>query len=574
MRLAIAPSCALVFVLALLACGDNIYLDTPHDAAIDAPPSGVCGNGELEPGEECDSGNIDGDEVCDATCRLTCGNGVVDDWEACDTAIAEGEGACPAACDDGDACTSDILSGSECQATCLHAEITAPQDGDGCCPAGASSLTDDDCPVVCGNGVVEDGEQCDTGIAAGEPGACPTACDDGLACTTDSLLDAGTCTARCEVTAITEPADGDGCCPPGAHSGNDDDCPPGCDNGFVDEDETCDTAIPAGEPGACPTSCEPDGVACTAETLANPGTCLAECLHLPIVTPIDGDGCCPPGANANNDSDCEPACGNGVVEEGEECDEAGPGCVDCRRVTVPTAFRFTALTLKDPHTYVRFVFCIDVTNPNISGFSVNGELATALTSDGDGDGLLDLSPVDLFRPLAQGQPTSPLEVHFADCAVGPPVTCSPGAEPPIESTARNQAAGTCLGILPGTVRPYSPAVTATTAPCFVSDEETLTIELSGIPITLRDTRIAATYVGNPATGLVNGLLRGFISEADADATILPSSLPIVGGQPLSRLLPGGSGNCASHNDKDMHGGVPGWWFYLNYSATATPWTEP
>jgi hypothetical protein len=32
------------------------------------------------------------------------------------------------------------------------------------------------------------------------------------------------------------------------------------------------------------------------------------------------DGCCPAACNANNDADCRPRCGNGVVESGETCD--------------------------------------------------------------------------------------------------------------------------------------------------------------------------------------------------------------------------------------------------------------
>ena len=49
----------------------------------------------------------------------------------------------------------------------------------------------------------------------------------------------------------------------------------------------------------------------------------------------------------------------------------------------------------------------------------------------------------------------------------------------------------------------------------------MTITLSGIPITLQNAQVAARYVGNPATSMANGLLRGFISEAQANATIIP-----------------------------------------------------
>jgi hypothetical protein len=572
---------ALAFALAglvAIGCGDNVRVapDAGADAAI---PTGRCGNEIVEPGEDCDDGDTETDLVCDSACQFTCGNGVVDDGETCDPGIG---GSCPDACDDERACTSDILAGSGCQAECVFAEITVNQDDDGCCVDGATSIDDSDCPVECGNGVVEAGEACDTAIAAGQPGACPTACSDDLDCTEDRLVGAGTCGARCTFSEITEPSDGDGCCPTGANSGNDTDCPPGCDNGVVDPGETCDTAIPAGDPGACPTSCPADADACTTEVLVSGGTCVAACASVPVVEAIDGDGCCPPGANANTDDDCEPVCGNQVVEPGEQCDDGDDdptdGCDRCQVVVTPTAFRFTDLDLRDPHTYVQLLGCRDATDVPVFGlFAVNTELQTALTTDGDGDGDLDLSPVNVFRPFDQGAPTHPIEVHFASCSASTPITCSPGADPPVTSTATNATAGTCLAPLAGTTSGYSPAITSSSAPCFASGSATLTIELSGIPITLRDAQVAATYLGNPATGMVNGLIRGFISEADANATILPASLPLVGGQPLSRLLPGGQGNCrtnAGFDDRDFNGPTRGWWFYLNYTATRTPWTEP
>lgn len=54
--------------------------------------------------------------------------------------------------------------------------------------------------------------------------------------------------------------------------------------------------------------------------------------------------------------------------------------------------------------------------------------------------------------------------------------------------------------------------------------------------------------------------------------LLPADLPVVGGQPLSILLPGGTGNCAGHDDCDLFEGVTGWWFYFEYVAEPVPWT--
>lgn len=76
----------------------------------------------------------------------------------------------------------------------------------------------------CGNGVVDAGETCDIAIPQGNAGACPVGCNDGDNCTTDSLLDAGLCTARCESVPITDPMDDDGCCPEGATPFTDSDC--------------------------------------------------------------------------------------------------------------------------------------------------------------------------------------------------------------------------------------------------------------------------------------------------------------------------------------------------------------
>ena len=66
--------------------------------------------------------------------------------------------------------------------------------------------------AVCGNGIVEAPESCDTAITPGATGACPTSCDDGLSCTGDVLEGTG-CSAYCSFDEVTSCSDGDGCCP-------------------------------------------------------------------------------------------------------------------------------------------------------------------------------------------------------------------------------------------------------------------------------------------------------------------------------------------------------------------------
>jgi cysteine-rich repeat protein len=588
----------------------------------DCPAS--CGNGTVDPGETCDTGITAGAGACpmacddtmactrdvlnnantcqaacssspitmaengdgccpagansniDNDCTPMCGNGVLEMGEACDTMIASGAGACPTACDDLQVCTTNVLSGvGTCQAACSFPPITMPANGDGCCPAGANASNDSDCVAVCGNGVVEPSESCDTAIASG-PGACPTACSDGEVCTSDVLGNPGTCQAMCVFQPITAPANGDGCCPTGANATNDNDCAPVCGNGVLEPPtEICDTSITSGL-GACPTTCD-DGIACTTNMLNNPGTCTAACSFPPITAPTNGDGCCPAGGNANNDNDCPPACGNGVLEPGEQCDDGNMDNTDactnmCVPNTTPTAFRFTDLDLRDPHVFVSFLGCQDVTNTNLLvPFSINGELQSSIQGDANGDGFLDFSPTLVFRPFSTTAATMPLEVHLANCtAPTSTTTCTAGSLTEM-GIATNVTSGTCLGPVPGTTRAsYTPAISVPTPPCFVSNAVTLTITVSGIPITLRDAQVSARYGGTPVTSFTNGLLRGFVSEADANATIIPASIPLVGGRPLSSLLPGGAGACPSFSDKDTNG-VVGWWFYMNFSATRVPW---
>lgn len=251
-----------------------------------------------------------------------------------------------------------------------------------------------------------------------------------------------------------------------------------------------------------------------------------------------------------------------------------------------TAFRLTDLDLRDPHMFVSFLGCRDVTDTPLVGFSFNGDLQASIQTDGDGDGFLDESWLIVFDPLDQAGPGGPIRFGESSCtAPMASTTCGPSPFESLQSLAStNSALAGCLGVLAGTTRPYNPIVTTPGPPCFVSAEApAVTLSLLGgsMPLTLRSFHIAATYVGTPASTLVNGLMRGFLSEADADATILPASLPLIGGQPLSALFPGGdppgtgNTNCASHSDVDLGpGGERGWWMYFNFTAAAAGYTGP
>ena len=83
----------------------------------------TCGNGTVEPGEECDDGNAVSGDGCDVNCTTTrCGNGIVTNGEDCDDGNVSAGDCCDASCtfepaaspcDDGEPCSrSDVCDGA------------------------------------------------------------------------------------------------------------------------------------------------------------------------------------------------------------------------------------------------------------------------------------------------------------------------------------------------------------------------------------------------------------------------------------------------------------------------------
>lgn len=117
----------------------------------ESPPTAAeCGNGVVEPGEECDDQNADDSDACLSNCLVaTCGDGVV--W----LGVEE--------CDDGNSDSSDGCVPTCLSATCGDAEVWAGHEE---CDDGNTDDTDDcltSCErAECGDGLVREGvEACD-----------------------------------------------------------------------------------------------------------------------------------------------------------------------------------------------------------------------------------------------------------------------------------------------------------------------------------------------------------------------------------------------------------------------------
>ena len=171
----------------------------------------------------------------------------------------------------------------------------------------------------CGDGIIQSGETC-------EGDTCPTSCVSVDAC--NPMVLSGSlreCTAECTVgAAITTCVHDDGCCAAGCSSDADNDCPSNCNNGQLEDDETCDNTSDTPCPDTCaPKTCSVVSLAGTAEQ------CTAECVETPTTQPADDDGCCPSGADNSNDNDCtegRSCTGLDVTCSGESC---------CKALAVP-----------------------------------------------------------------------------------------------------------------------------------------------------------------------------------------------------------------------------------------------
>jgi len=232
-----------------------------------------------------------------------------------------------------------------------------------------------------------------------------------------------------------------------------------------------------------------------------------------------------------------------------------------------TRFRISDLDLRDPHIWAIAIGCTDLTDlPNVG---LNPQIQASIQGDAGGDGFLDASTLLEFLPLDQSAATNLFDAGAANCTA--PVastTCGVIATPLLAGDATLPLSGNCGQPIAGTTRPYTPPVTNASSPCFRSITGTLTLNLGGVSVALTDAQIAATFDGTPpATSLSNGLMRGFLSEADANATIIPATVPLIGGRPLASVLAGGTGACPAFSDKDTGpGSVTGWYFYLNFPA--------
>jgi fibro-slime domain-containing protein len=282
-----------------------------------------CGDGSKQSLEQCDDGPLNGTtaSLCDTNCQLKCGNGVLDPGEQCDRGAASNlgvYGGCNANCTLAPYCGDGFKQASEeCDdgkndgsyGTCMPGCHLAGYCGDGamqnppelCDHGGLNSSTaygiglcTDQCQPApyCGDKSVDGqfGEKCDDGTNSGQPGSCRQDCLGWVPLSTcgDGVVQPG---EQCD-DGVNNGADESAC---------DINCRIHCGNGVVDGNETCDDGVNDGSYGSCTWNCQyaaycGDGIKngpeqCdlgyrNAADAYGPGACTAGCKNAPYC----GDG--------------------------------------------------------------------------------------------------------------------------------------------------------------------------------------------------------------------------------------------------------------------------------------------
>ena len=308
-----------------------------------------CGNGELDPTEQCDDGNDANGDCCSSACRYeSAGAACTADANQCTNDTCNGTGTCQAAhrsgacealfCTTGDFCfngacvpsgPSPCAGGNECNDVCNEAARTCQTPNGTACTDDGNACTNDTCSAgACvhtnnTNACTDDGNACTNDTCSG--GACvhtnnTSVCsDDGNVCTNDV----------CSGGACTHPAN-TGPCNDGLYCNGADTCQGGTCSAHAGSPCTGGHAVCGACNEAADSCAQPNGTACDDGSFCN-GTdsCQAGACAAHSGDPCAGLGQCAATCDEAAD-DCNAPAGTACSSDDEICtDDACDGGGTC-----------------------------------------------------------------------------------------------------------------------------------------------------------------------------------------------------------------------------------------------------
>lgn len=228
------------------------------------------------------------------------------------------------------------------------------------------------------------------------------------------------------------------------------------------------------------------------------------------------------------------------------------------------ALRISEFEIVDPHMYTLIPIiniCQDITD------EINNQMQTSIDNDQNDDGFLDSNAIIQFTTDQPSYITSRvLEANYIGAECPDPLhseSCEIIAIQNKDTATLPNEASDCLAANVGTTSGYIPAPNTTTPPCYATAPIDSVINIVGLDVLVKNFQSSNRYQGGLLTD--QGINKGFISEADAENIVFPLSVPVIGGQTLASILPGGLGNCANTDDRDIYidNVTTGWWLYVN-----------
>lgn len=130
---------------------------------------GLCGDGVIDMGEECDNGDENNEEgLCTPDCTLACGDGELQGDEECDLGpMNNNKGTCTKACADARCGDGYIQPGEDCD----DGDVQNSLDPGQCHPITCTKNI-----PTCGNNKVDDGEECDKSAPGPDSNSCTGSC--------------------------------------------------------------------------------------------------------------------------------------------------------------------------------------------------------------------------------------------------------------------------------------------------------------------------------------------------------------------------------------------------------------